>query len=61
MSDETTTDEAKRPTAREINDTIRYTVWTVFARTGDLATTPDVAAKELQQWVDCFERFIRLL
>jgi peroxiredoxin len=42
----------KRPSAREINDTIRYTVWTVFARSADLATGPDVAAKELQQWVD---------
>ena len=30
------TDERSRPTAREINDTIRYTCWTVFQRTGDV-------------------------
>jgi len=52
MSDETTSDDSKRPSAREINETIRYTVWTVYKRTGDLATTPEVASKELQQWVD---------
>jgi hydrogen peroxide-dependent heme synthase len=46
------TTEAQRPTAREINETIRYTVWTVFARTGGLDAAPDVAAKDLQQWVD---------
>lgn len=28
------THESSRPSAREINDTIRYTCWTVFARTG---------------------------
>ena len=28
------TSEHSRPTAREINDTIRYTCWTVFRRTG---------------------------
>lgn len=31
-----TTDARERPTAREINETIRYTCWAVFARTGDL-------------------------
>lgn len=30
------TDERSRPTAREINDTIRYTCWTVFSRTGEV-------------------------
>ena len=30
------TDERSRPTAREINDTIRYTCWTVFRRTGEV-------------------------
>jgi chlorite dismutase len=29
------TDDRSRPSAREINDTIRYTAWTVFQRTGD--------------------------
>jgi peroxiredoxin len=48
-------DEAKKPSAREINETIRYTVWTVFARTADLTSTPEVAAKDLQQWVDGLE------
>jgi len=52
MSDKATDDQAKAPTAREINDTIRYAVWTVFSRTGELATTPEVATKELQQWAD---------
>jgi peroxiredoxin len=52
MSDATSTDEAKRPTAREINETIRYTVWTVFARTGTFAADEVVAAKELQAWAD---------
>jgi peroxiredoxin len=46
------TDETKRPTAREINDTIRYTVWTVFARSHALASAPDVASDELQSWVE---------
>ncbi|MEI6360858.1 MAG: hydrogen peroxide-dependent heme synthase [Actinomycetes bacterium] len=52
MTDATTADEAKRVTAREINETIRYTVWTVFARSGGLDADPDVAAKELQGWAD---------
>ena len=52
MSDETTTADPKRPSAREINDTIRYTVWTVFARSSEFDAAPDVAAKELQQWAD---------
>jgi chlorite dismutase len=45
-------DTANRPSAREINETIRYTVWTVFARDRGLDADPEVAAKELQQWVD---------
>ena len=39
-----------RPTAREINETIRYTCWTVFHRTG--AELPADAAAELHRVVD---------
>jgi peroxiredoxin len=52
MSDATTTDNGKGPTAREINETIRYTVWTVFKRESALEADPGVAAKELQAWAD---------
>lgn len=38
------TSEHSRPTAREINDTIRYTCWTVFRRTG-IAPSADAAAE----------------
>jgi chlorite dismutase len=38
-----------RPTAREINDTVRYTCWTVYRRSGSPA--PD-ACDQLQQLVD---------
>ena len=49
MSDDDDNRRGQAPSAREINETIRYTVWTVFARTGDpLDADPDVAAKELQ-------------
>lgn len=43
------TDE-KRPTAREINDTIRYTMWAVYARVS--SPTADGTAENLQAWVD---------
>jgi chlorite dismutase len=46
------TDETKRPSAREINETIRYTIWTVFARSEVLNAPADVATKELDQWAD---------
>jgi peroxiredoxin len=36
--------ERSRPSAREINDTIRYTCWTVFRRTG-VAPGPDSATE----------------
>jgi hydrogen peroxide-dependent heme synthase len=49
------TTEAQRPTAREINETIRYTVWTVFARTGGLEAAPEVAAKDLEQWAEALD------
>ena len=39
-----------RPTAREINETIRYTCWTVFQRTG--AALPADAAADLNKVVD---------
>jgi hydrogen peroxide-dependent heme synthase len=39
-----------RPTAREINDTIRYTCWSVYRRTG--APLPDTAAQELARLTD---------
>ena len=41
-----TTDERARPSAREINDTIRYTCWTVFQRTG--AEPPHGAKADLE-------------
>lgn len=43
-----------RPTAREINDTIRYTCWAVYARTG--AELPDDAAEVLNDAVESLER-----
>ena len=53
-----TTDERARPTAREINETIRYTCWTVYRRTGsplphgaqaDLAALQaDLAAQDVE-------------
>ena len=39
-----------RPTAREINETIRYTCWTVFHRTG--GALPADAAEDLSRVVD---------
>ncbi|MBI1351452.1 MAG: chlorite dismutase [Actinomycetales bacterium] len=44
-----TTDDRTRPTAREINDTIRYTSWTVFQRTG--AEPPHGAQADLESLV----------
>jgi chlorite dismutase len=41
-----------RPTAREINDTIRYTCWTVFQFGGD--PVPAAAAEELAALVDAW-------
>ncbi|MDP1877487.1 MAG: chlorite dismutase family protein [Actinomycetota bacterium] len=41
-----TTDERERVTAREINDTIRYTCWTVYRRTG--VPAPDGAQADLE-------------
>jgi chlorite dismutase len=46
------TDETKRPSAREINETIRYTIWTVFARSQGLNAPADVATKEIEQWTE---------
>jgi peroxiredoxin len=48
------TAERSRPTAREINDTIRYTCWTVFRRTGvapaeDAATELEILVKSLDE------------
>jgi hydrogen peroxide-dependent heme synthase len=40
--------QTARPTAEELNDTIRYTGWTVFKRTGEAAFDRDAAVKELQ-------------
>ena len=40
------TDERSKVSAREINETIRYTCWAVFARTG--ITPPVDAAGELE-------------
>ena len=48
------TDERSKVTAREINETIRYTCWAVFARTG-IAPPPEAAA-ELQAVVDRLEK-----
>jgi hydrogen peroxide-dependent heme synthase len=47
MTDET------RVTAREINDTIRYTLWTVFARRE--GTQPAATSETLQAWIDALE------
>ena len=44
---------AAHPTAREINDTIRYTCWAVYARTG--ADVADDAAAGLAGLVDAWE------
>lgn len=44
------TSESAKPTAREINDTIRYTCWTVFKRTGQIPGA--AAADELTAWID---------
>ena len=44
------TSETAKPTAREINDTIRYTCWTVFKRTGQIPGA--AAADELTAWID---------
>ena len=41
-----TTDERERVSAREINDTIRYTCWTVYRRTG--AAPPQGAQADLE-------------
>ncbi len=46
------TDEARTSTAREINDTIRYTVWTVFSRTALDSELPDHAEAGLKQWIE---------
>lgn len=40
------------PTHEEINDTIHYTAWTVFARERALDTADEPAAKDLQTWLD---------
>lgn len=42
-----------RPSAREINDTIRYTCWTVFRRTG--AALPADAAADIARVTDALE------
>ncbi|OIQ78196.1 putative heme-dependent peroxidase [mine drainage metagenome] len=44
-------ESVKKPTAREINDTIRYTSWAVFRRTGGLAD-PAAASAEFVQLLD---------
>ncbi len=38
--------------AREINDTIRYTMWTVFRQTGPLSEAPEVVAERTQADVE---------
>lgn len=40
------------PTAREINDTIRYTVWTIVARDEAPACREEESARQLQEWID---------
>ncbi len=47
----TTTEPAQAPTAREINDTIRYTAWTVFARHDELSGSSEDAAAALDSWI----------
>ena len=36
---------AKKPTSREINDTIRYTSWAVYRRDGALADSKSASAE----------------
>lgn len=45
--------ERSRPSARDINDTIRYTNWVVFKRTG--ITPDDAAIAELESVLESFE------
>jgi hydrogen peroxide-dependent heme synthase len=45
-----TIEKSERVTPREINETIRYTCWTVFKRTGE--PLPENASADLQSWVD---------
>lgn len=44
--------EVKRPNAREINDTIRYTMWAVYSRASSPAGSLDDAAAELDTWAN---------
>jgi peroxiredoxin len=46
MSEDTTT--AKAPSAREINETIRYAMWSVFAVTSPLGDEREAMAKEVE-------------
>lgn len=41
------TAERKRPSAREVNDQIRYTLFSVYRRTGEPGANPDDSAAEL--------------
>jgi hydrogen peroxide-dependent heme synthase len=47
------TEKPERISPREINETIRYTCWTVFKRTG-VAPPPDIAGA-LESWIDDLE------
>ena len=49
---EPTRPSTDKPRANEINDTIRYTAWTVFARERTLDAADEPAAKDLQTWID---------
>lgn len=40
------------PTAREINDTIRYTTWTVLARDEQPLCSQEESAAQIQAWID---------
>jgi len=52
--DMTTAEHRERISSRQINDTIRYTCWTVFRRT-DVAPAP-TAAEDLETFVDELSR-----
>lgn len=38
--------------AKEINSTIRYTLWMIFARDTTVSGTPEIQASEIREWVD---------
>ncbi|RIJ77102.1 chlorite dismutase [Nakamurella silvestris] len=51
-ADEPATEVKARPSAREINDQIRYTAYTVYSRVGDLEGSVEDATRELAALVD---------